>query len=384
MSKVAIGQRVAFEYGYAVRVNDELPGPYPVFGSNGATGYIDSFKELGPGVVIGRKGSVGKVTFTKSNFTPTDTAYFLRILDHLKDDKKFWYYFLPLLGIEKLNTHSAVPGLSRELAYLIETEVPGLEKQKKIAAVLSSLDEKIDYNNRINAELEAMAKTLYEYWFVQFDFPDANGKPYKSSGGKMVYNATLKREIPADWNDGSLWSVARYFNGLAMQKYRPISDESLPVIKIKEMGEGLSSSTEKARPDIPEDAIVEDGDVLFSWSATLDVKIWTGGRGALNQHIFKVTSDKYPKTFYYFELLGYLAHFKMMAEKRKTTMGHITQDHLKQSRICIPPSHLLDSVHQKINPILIKHVMLEKENQQLVQLRDWLLPLLMNGQVTVA
>ena len=261
--------------------------------------------------------------------------------------------------------------------------IPFNDEKKALVKVLEVLDAKITCNNHINAELEAMAKTLYDYWFVQFDFPDANGKPYKSSGSKMVYNPTLKREIPAGWRDDSLWEIARYFNGLPMQKHRPKGSEYLPVIKIKEMGEGISDSSEKASPDIPRDAIVVDGDVLFSWSATLDVKIWSQGKGALNQHIFKVTSDKYPKTFYYFELLAYLAHFKMMAEKRKTTMGHITQDHLKQSRICIPPTELLSRAHEQIEPILKNHLLHEKENQHLSQLRDWLLPMLMNGQVTV-
>src|SRR5690606_10405738 len=135
-----------------------------------------------------------------------------------------------------------------------------------------------------------------------------------------------------------------------------------------------SESTEKARTDLPIEAIVNDGDVLFSWSATLDVKIWSQGRGALNQHIFKVTSDKYPKTFYYFELLNYLKHFKMMAELRKTTMGHITLDHLKQAKICLPQLDLLKQADQFIDPIFNKHLMLEKENRTLNALRDWLLP----------
>ena len=168
-----------------------------------------------------------------------------------------------------------------------------------------------------------------------------------------------------------------------MQKHRPMGSQFLPVIKIKEMGAGISDKTEKASPDVPNDAIINDGDVLFSWSATLDVKIWSQGKGALNQHIFKVTSEKYPKIFYYYELLAYLEHFKMMAEKRKTTMGHITQDHLKQSRICIPPTKLLFWAHREIEPILKKHLLHEKEKQHLTQLRDWLLPMLMNGQVTV-
>ena len=166
-------------------------------------------------------------------------------------------------------------------------KVPVKDYQDKIVAVLSVLDAKIELNNRINAELEAMAKTLYDYWFVQFDFPDENGKPYKSSGGKMVYNETLKREIPEGWEDDSLWNIADYFNGLAMQKHRPTSDDYLRVIKIKEMTEGFSDKTEKAKTSIPREAVVNDGDVLFSWSATLLVQIWSRGVGALNQHIFK-------------------------------------------------------------------------------------------------
>ncbi|MCG8147143.1 restriction endonuclease subunit S [Moraxella sp. PS-22] len=265
----------------------------------------------------------------------------------------------------------------------LKFKVPDKPNQDKIASVLSTLDEKIALNNETNATLEQMAKMLYDYWFVQFDFPDDNGKPYKSSGGEMVYNETLKRDIPKGWEVKSLWQIANYFNGLALQKYRPTDEEYLPVIKIREMNEGISSNTEKASPDIPQNAIIDDGDILFSWSASLDVMIWNQGKGALNQHIFKVTSEQYPKSFYYFELLNYLKHFKMMAELRKTTMGHITQDHLKQAYICIPKIELLEVMENKLKPIFDKNLILHKENRQLAKLRDWLLPMLMNGQVTV-
>ena len=215
--------------------------------------------------------------------------------------------------------------------------LPDKFTQQKIAKVLSDLDSKIEINNKINAELEAMAKTLYDYWFVQFDFPDANGKPYKSSGGKMVWNEELKREIPVGWEVGTLLDIADFVNGLACQKFRPNENEdSYRVIKIREMGTGFTENSEFVSTNIPDKVIIHNGDILFSWSATLDVKIWTGGTGALNQHIFKITSNDFPKSYYYFELLNYLQHFKMQAELRKTTMGHITQDHLKQSRITIP------------------------------------------------
>ena len=259
------------------------------------------------------------------------------------------------------------------------------EEYKKIGKLLSTIDQKIALNNQINEELEAMAKTLYDYWFVQFDFPDENGKPYKSSGGKMVYNDQLKREIPEGWGVDSLWNIATFYNGLAMQKFRPASetDESLPVIKIREMFSGFSKDTEKASTAIPKEAIIEAGDILFSWSATLEVILWGGEKGALNQHIFKVTSEKYPKSFIYNELRSYLKVFKTIAELRKTTMGHITQDHLKQAMIIVPPNDLIDEIHNRISPILKQQLDLKQQNQELTQLRDWLLPMLMNGQVRV-
>lgn len=200
MSDALLKDRVEFEYGYSVRVNDEKSGEYPVFGSNGITGYIDSYKVEGPGVIIGRKGSVGAVKFSKDNFTPTDTAYYLSIKDGTKDDIKFWYYYLQILGLEKLNTHSSVPGLSREIAYFINVNPPDFSTQQKIAIILFTLDAKIELNQRINGELEAMAKMIYDNWFVQFDFPDKNGKPYKSCGGKMAWNPEVKREIPEGWD----------------------------------------------------------------------------------------------------------------------------------------------------------------------------------------
>ena len=266
----------------------------------------------------------------------------------------------------------------------LEIMLPDFETQKKIGDFLYSLEKKKQVNNQVNRELEAMAKTLYDYWFVQFDFPDQNGKPYKSSGGKMVYHPELKREIPESWGVDSLWNIANFYNGLAMQKYRPVTeDDYLPVIKIREMMNGFSKDTEKARLDIPTEAVVERGDILFSWSATLEVIIWGKERGALNQHIFKVTSATYPKSFIYFELKSYLKVFKSIAELRKTTMGHITQDHLKQAKIVVPPIEIISKLDAKLQPIMLKQQILENQNQELTQLRDWLLPMLMNGQVKV-
>ena len=236
----------------------------------------------------------------------------------------------------------------------------------------------------INDNLLRQRKLLYDYWFTQFDFPDENGKPYRASGGAMVWNEQLKRNIPAGWTVDNLYAVADYINGLACQNYRPDADErKLPVIKITEMHNGITESTEFVRDDIPEKYIIDDGDILFSWSATLETMLWYGGRGGLNQHIFKVV-PKVPKYFAYSQLSAYIINFKAIAESRKTTMGHITTDHMDQSRIAIPPKTIQETFNLQVTPIYEKIANNCKENLRLQSLRDWLLPMLMNGQATIS
>jgi len=258
--------------------------------------------------------------------------------------------------------------------------------QNNIVAILQGLERKIAINRQINQNLEAMAKQLYDYWFVQFDFPNEEGKPYKSSGGEMVWNEKLKRNIPVGWHCGNLFEIAVFTNGLACQKFRPKDDEvPLPVIKIREMHDGISVDTEEVTSNIPESVKVYNGDVLFSWSASLEVMLWAYGLGGLNQHIFKVTSaNDFPKSFYYFQLLDYVDVFKKMAEARKTTMGHITQDHLQQSTIAIPDNKdIADKFEELISPIFKQIVKLQEEISNFIKQRDELLPLLMNGQITI-
>lgn len=262
-------------------------------------------------------------------------------------------YKLSLLNLNQFQGQSAQPGLSVETLSNIEISLPDIHSQDKIAAVLTALDDKIALNKRINDKLEAMAKLLYDYWFVQFDFPDENGRPYKSSGGKMVWNETLKREIPEGWEVNNLYYIADYINGLACQNYRPKDNgKSLPVIKIKEMNEGIGADTERCALDIPDRFIILNGDILFSWSATLMVILWNGGKGGLNQHIFKVVPKSYfTKSFVYQTLKLYIIHFQNIALSRKTTMGHITSEHISLSSICIPPEYIVSLLSKRIDSI---------------------------------
>ena len=184
--------------------------------------------------------------------------------------------------------------------------LPTLPEQKRIASILSALDDKIEVNRKINENLEQQAQALFKSWFVVFE-PFKNGEFVESELGM----------IPKGWRVASLSSIADYVNGLAMQKYRPEErEEGLPVLKIKELGQaGFDSNSEYCSPSkIGEKYIIKDGDIIFSWSGTLMVKIWCGGKCGLNQHLFNVVAKEYPKWFAYHWTRHHLDNFIRIAK----------------------------------------------------------------------
>lgn len=311
----------------------------------------------------------------KSSWNPWYVYYYFRFI---YDQGVFFNFEGKTSGLKNLQMDNAFSS--------IEIEEFDRSIQDKVANAILDLDTKIAINHQINRKLEAMAKQLYDYWFIQFDFPDANGRPYKTSGGKMVWNETLKREIPEGWEVKNLPYIASFTNGLACQRFRPTGDDcGLPVIKISNMHGEKSNEKEFVKSDIPESVKVYDGDILFSWSASLEVIIWAYGIGGLNQHIFKVTEKNgYSKYFVYHKLLGYVDQFRRIAQARKTTMGHITSDHLNQSTIEIPDNEIIyKSFDKEVAPIYSQIISNSQEVIKLQGLKDFILPLLMTGQVTI-
>lgn len=264
--------------------------------------------------------------------------------------------------------------------------VPEIEEQRKIGKFLDAYTFKIESNKKQIAVLESLAKTLYEYWFLQFEFPNEKGKPYRSSGGKMVLDKELKREIPEGWKVGNIYSIASYHNGLPCQKYPPNNEnKKIPVVKIKEMNEGITAESEYASSDIPLIDKINTGDILFSWSASLKVQYWIGGQAALNQHIFRVIpKPKFTNEYVYQQLSAYLINFAAMANARKTTMGHITSEHMAQSRICIAPFNLIERFTNEVTPIRKMIFTLSEENERLKCMQNLILPLLLNGQAKLS
>ena len=239
----------------------------------------------------------------------------------------------------------------------LSIDLPPLDQQKKIADILSSLDEKIELNRRMNETLEQLGQTLFRHYFV--DNPEAKS-----------------------WDKKPLDEIANFLNGLAMQKYPKINGQpTLPVIKIREMSSGITNSTDIASANIPEEYIVHNGDLLFSWSGTLMVKFWSGGDGALNQHLFKVTSDKYPEWLYYYWTKYHLDQFISIAKSKATTMGHIQRKHLKQADVIVPPN--IEEMTSEFTPIIDQIKTNLFETNSLVNIRDALLPKLISGKVEV-
>ena len=278
----------------------------------------------------------------------------------------------------------------------LEVPVPPPTVQRKIAHVLGTLDDMIELNRRMNETLEQMARALFKSWFVDFDpvraKMEGRWRPGKSLPGLPaclydLFPACLVDselgDIPEGWAVQSLDRIADFTNGLAMQRFPPDGDEWLPVIKIAEMRRGYTRKTGKASPRIDPSYIVEDGDVIFSWSGSLELVLWSHGRGALNQHLFKVTSDQYPRWFYWGWIRKHLGDFRAIAAGKATTMGHIRRQHLTDAKVAVPPVETLKAADAPLAALLRQQVAHAVQNRTLANLRDALLPELVYGNVRV-
>lgn len=270
--------------------------------------------------------------------------------------------------------------------------IPSPHEQSAIAHVLGTLDDKIGLNRRMNDTLEEMAQVLFKSWFVDFD--PVRAKMASRDPGLPKHLADLfpdrlvnseLGEIPEGWEVRPIDKIATFQNGLALQKHRPQGKENrLPVVKIAQLRSGSADSGEWATSEISPDCIINDGDVIFSWSGSLMVKLWCGGRAALNQHLFKVTSKAFPKWFYLNCIYLHLAEFRTIAAGKATTMGHIKRSHLSDA-LCVVPNHeLLVTVDKFFSPLIEKSISSNLQSRTLSDMRDTLLPKLISGEIRLA
>jgi type I restriction enzyme S subunit len=307
---------------------------------------------------------LGKNALVKKDMLPANTNQALAILrlnKKLAVPRYLNYYLIEPQMIDFVNNmsgQSAQPNINFQEISSIDLLLPPLKEQKAIAEVLSSLDDKIDLLHRQNKTLEALAQTLFRQWFIE--------------------------EAKDEWEKKPLSKIANFLNGLACQKFPPQNDvDKLPVLKIKDLKAGISESSDWATTDVKSEYIIESGDVIFAWSASLMVKIWDGEKCILNQHLFKVTSDNYPKWFYYQWCKYHLDRFIAIAQAHATTMGHIKRKDLDNAMCFVPSEDEIKTMDEQIASLMQKLESNSKQIRSLENIRDTLLPKLMSGEMRI-
>lgn len=314
--------------------------------------------------------------------------------DPEESSELFMHYVFTYIrkAIQNSTSGSIQDNINLEYLMGLRFKIPTKAYQDKIVAVLSVLDKKIELNNHINTELEAMAKTLYDYWFVQFDCPDANGKPYKTSGGKMVYNSTLKREIPEGWDWKPVSLLIEVKDGTHDSPKPSDSGQYLITSKhLKLSGIDFSSAYLISQEDfdvVNKRSKVDEGDFLLSMIGTVGISQWAmkieTPYAIKNIGLFK-TSQAPEMADYIFSVVTSL-HGKAYLQQNQSTgtsQPYVTLGTLRNIPILIPAAWVFKNFNKKIKPIHKLIYENNTENNRLAQLRDWLLPMLMNGQVTV-
>ena len=341
-------------------------------------------------MITGRYGTIGQVFYIKSDYWPLNTTLWVR--DFHGNDPLFASYLLRTVDFRSCSDKSSVPGVNRNDLHRIPVRIPPLPEQKAIARILGTLDDKIELNRRMNATLEAMARALFQSWFVDFDPVHAKAAGRHPAGMDTQtaalfpdsFQASELGEIPTGWTVKSLDQIAQYLNGLALQKFPAREDETLPVIKIAQLRKGDTIGADRCSAELPQDYIIVDGDMLFSWSGSLEVELWCGGPGALNQHLFKVTSQDFPQWFYYHWTRHHLTGFRLIAASKATTMGHIQRKHLTEAKVLVPPPSVIESLTPSFQPLLDQIIANRIQSRTLATLRDTLLPKLLGGELSLS
>jgi type I restriction enzyme S subunit len=384
-----LGDVITLKRGYDLPKQSREQGTVPIVSSSGVSDYHNVAMAKAPGVVTGRYGTIGNIYYVKEDYFPLNTTLYVK--DFKGNDPGFISYHLRTIDFNSCSDKAAVPGVNRNHLHELQTAIPPIAEQKAIAHILGTLDDKIELNRKTNETLEAMAKALFKSWFVDFDPVRAKvegrptGLPTEISDlFPDSFEDSELGEIPSGWEVKALDDVAHFLNGLALQKFPSQAGEpTLPVIKIAQLKKGDTSGADRCSTAVPDEYVIRDGDVLFSWSGSLAVDIWCGGEGALNQHLFKVTSKTYQKWFVYQWVKHHLPEFQVIAQGKATTMGHIQRHHLSEANALVPKTSLLSAMDSAFTPLLERAFGLRRQSRELSLIRDALLPKLISGEIRI-
>ena len=362
-------------------------GKYPVLGSGGIMRYVDKFLYDKPSVLLPRKGTLDNIQYCDVPFWTVDTLYYTEVNTDLANPY-YLYRHLSLLDLRNLDSGTGVPSMTFDNYYGLKIFLPNIKEQTKIARILQTLDKKITINRQINQNLEAMAKQLYDYWFVQFDFPDENGRPYKSSGGKMVWNEKLKREIPENWHSDNICLIADILSGGTPSKqineywncghipffgptdYNGSMFQLQTADKITESGLQHCSSS-----------LFEENTIIITARGSIGKLVIVGTPMAMNQSCYALKSKNEEYEYLYFLTIQLIESLK--AKGSGSVFKSIIASDIENTMLCVANKGIISLFCDKVSPIMKQ---IKKNIQEMIHLtkqRDELLPLLMNGQVSV-
>ena len=366
---------------------DLADGKYPVYGSGGIMRYVDAYLYDKPSILLPRKGSLSNIQFCETPFWTVDTTYYTEINETLCDPY-YLYRYLTLLNLASFDSGSTVPSMTFDSYYHQKVLLPSLSEQKRASKVLRNIDNKIQLNEQINRNLEELARLIYDYWFIQFDFPDKNGKPYKTSGGKMVYNDQLKREIPAGWEVNNITPLMEILPGGTPSKAKPeYWNGDIPFFGPTDYcGDVFQLSTEELITEKGlnncASALYPPKTIFITARGSVGKLIVCGKPMAMNQSCYALKPFDLEK----YEYLFYLTK-QLIEQLKKKGSGSVFKSintlDIEQSFLSIAPDEIIDLYCKKVKSIFERIKSNTVEIAELTTLRDRLLPLLMNGQVSV-
>ena len=383
MEKIRLGDLVEFQRGYDLPKNEFKNGTIPVISSNGILGYHNEVKVKEIGITIGRSGTVGFPYLIKQDFFPHNTTLFIKNFNG--NNVVYIYYLLKSLNLNEYKSGSGVPTINRNHLHPLKvTATKNKETQQKIAKILSDIDDKIEVLHQINDNLAELAKTIYDYWFVQFDFPDENGKPYKTSGGKMVYNEVLKREIPEGWEVKKLGEVIeKISNNILPTEYQNLNYLPIDFLPKRQFYYDKYDLRENALSSLIK---FDEDDILLGAMRVYFHRVCNAIEDGISRNtIFVLRPFEKENKNYCLFLLDEEKTIQFANDNSTgSSIPYAKWDNgLANYQLVLPKKNILSLFNLKINPIIKKLKINSKQIQHLRSLRDWLLPMLMNGQISV-
>ncbi|MCA9406981.1 MAG: restriction endonuclease subunit S, partial [Candidatus Omnitrophica bacterium] len=344
-------------------------------------------------ILMTKDGTIGKIAYVDELPEPATVAsgVFVVRKDREELEQRYLWYYLKSHFFRHLIRYrtegSVIPHLYQRDFVEMDIALPPVSEQKNIAGILFSLDEKIRLLKKENEKLNALSELLFKHWFVDFNFPTKKGTPYLSTSGEMV--STEIGEIPKDWKTKSIFEIAEYINGSAFKQedFEQDKEGALPIIKIAELKNGITDQTCYTQKVKDNRYLIGNEEIIFSWSGSpetsIDIFLWFGGKAILNQHAFKVIPKKvYGKIWVYYQLKILKKFFIHLAKQKQTTgLGHVTIADLKSNLLPIPPEELIHEFNKKVEPMFQKVLLNRNQIEELMKLRNTLIPKLISGIV---